>query len=176
MAYPESLVQALVLDFCALEAFMKQQKARGWGDSFGRWKGIWLCGDPKLTVKMEVQAPGRPTQTALGHSEPLTPWIWGTASLGRSSSPDWGRGVSFSARPASERRWQEPREDLSCSVVLRKSLSRERDAPNPPTHPAPLHKASQRTQTPPSPVGANWVRDAFPPLRPAARGLREAWG
>lgn len=75
MAYPESLAQALVLDFCALEALMRQQKAQGCGDSFGLWEVIWLRGDPMLTVKMEVQAPGRSTQAALGHSDPLSPWI-----------------------------------------------------------------------------------------------------
>lgn len=44
MTYPESLAQALVLDFYALEAFMKQQKARGWGGQFwtlGRHLALW---------------------------------------------------------------------------------------------------------------------------------------
>lgn len=175
---------------------MEQQQAQGCRNSFGLWEVTGHCGDPMLTLKMEVQDPGRPAQIPLCPLRSPHPVGFEDSKFwGGHSSPAawWGPSVpglqGHQCIVPGERRWQSPgRISVAaqpCSVATRKSLSKVRDVPAQFRTASPMPQAplrSSRLCTMPA-SGAltpqGWrrlaMRGALPPLTLAALRLGEAW-
>lgn len=178
MAHPESLVQTLVLDFCALEAFMEQQKPKAVGTVLNGGKSLGT-GHPRQTrLKMEVQDPGRPTVPLRSHPTDFEESKFGKEQPSHCPVVPFYqafKAISASERDKSRSPGRTPVEALPCGVSPRVS-EQERGASHAPfrtTRPrsqAPWRRSPQCQRAAPRFPGAG-----VPASETPAAGLRETW-